>query len=1027
MADEVVRYEFEGDSSRLQQATQSAIDSLTLYEDTVKNIQSTINNLSSNINDMVDWMRLLSNEMKNMVSMSSTASDSFKDIRNASTQYAEAVRSATTAQQKNAKASSEADKAQQEHNNTATKSKNIFNSLYSSVVNVTGYLNKLKSTTKETSSSFDTLSGITETVTSAVKTLIGIDLASIFHKSAINAMDYIENLNLFNVAMGDSISQGKKFVSQVQEIYGLDPSNIMTYVGNFNQLASAIEMPAKTANTLATGMTKMSTDIASVFNMDVVDVINNMKSGMIGMTRAVTKYGMDIRTSTLQQTALSLGITDNVRNMSEANREGLRYITMVHQASNLSGDWAKTIESPSNQLRILKEQLSQLARAIGNLFLPSIAKVLPYINGFVMALREAITAVAEFFGFTQMDFGGTTSTIDKSTNAIKDMGTEADKTSKKLQSLKAPFDELNVIQEPSFSTKDTSPDISASSEMMDPAIAKAIEALNVPLENVRMKANQVRDALLEVFNLKGESFQNVLIKIKNALKGIWDIISTLAGKFNEALTYNGNGQQILNTFKGILSDIYDWFMRIIQDTKNWASKLNLEPIVSAFNGLLKAIRKLAEVIGNQLEQVYKNVLLPLGKWTIEKALPGIIKALTNALNWFSDHPDVITAIAGVAVAIGLIVGAVKTAISVITTISNVINVLQGVFTAVMTVTGASLGTILGVVAAIAAVAAVIAIVITHLDDIKAWFSKMKGTVETFVENAKDKFATFKASVKEAFKPITDFFTKIINKGKEIVNTVIGNIKIIVDKFIEIKNKLQEIFVALAKAFKYYVVDKLKDWWEKHIVAPLTSFYNTYLKPIVDKINDKVIKPIKEGFSNVIEDISDYFTQLKEDIVKAFNTVAKFVLKIFEKLGKAIANVFIGRINNIISFFEFLVNGIVAAINLLVKTANKVPGVNIQEVSKVKLGKISYLATGGVVTGPTQAMIGEGKYNEAVIPLGSSPQLNEMLDKFAEKVNQQPINVIVKIGDKDWDAFTYQSAQRGQYLVGSPIIGGNING
>lgn len=1025
MADEVVRYEFEGDSSRLQQATQSAIDSLTLYEDTVKNIQSTINNLSSSINDMVDWMRLLSNEMKNMVSMSSTASDSFKDIRNASTQYAEAVRSATTAQQANAKAAGEVDKAQQGNNNTAIKSKSVFTSFASSINKVSGYLDKLKSSTKETSAAFDTLSGIAETATVAVKTLMGIDLASIFNKSAINAMDYIENLNLFNVAMGDSVSQGKKFVSQIQEVYGLDPSNIMTYVGNFNQLASAIEMPAKTANTLATGMTKMSTDIASVFNMDVVDVINNMKSGMIGMTRAVTKYGMDIRTSTLQQTALSLGITDNVRNMSEANREGLRYITMVRQASNLSGDWAKTIESPSNQLRILKEQLSQLARAIGNLFLPSIAKVLPYINGFVMALREAITAVAEFFGFTQIDFGGTTSTIDKSTNAITDMGTEADKTAKKLQSLKAPFDELNVIQEPSSSTKDASPDANASSEMMDPAIAKAIDALNVPLENVRMKANKVRDALLEVFNLKGDTFQNVLTKIKAALKGIWDVLTTLAGKFTAALTYNGNGQQILNTFKGILADIYNWFMRIIQDTKDWASKLNLEPIVSAFNGLLQAIRKLAKVIGDQLEQVYKNVLLPFGKWTIEKALPDMIKALTNALNWFSDHPDIVAIITGVAIAIGLIVGAVKTAISVVTTISNIMNVLQGVFTAITVITGASLGTILGVVAAIAAVIAIITVVMTHLDDIKAWIKEMKTKISSFIDGIKDKFTSFKDSIKEAFEPVISFFSSIIDKCKEIVTVVIGNIKTVIDKFVEIKNKIQEIFQALSKAFKIYVVDNLVDWWNNHIIGPITSFYNTYLKPVVDTIKEKVIEPIKEGFSNVIEDISSYFTKLKEDIVTGCRAVLKFMLKIATKVAKGIANIFIGNINNIIGFFEFLINGIVAAVNLLVDVANKVPGVNISKISDISLTKISYLATGGVATGPTQAVLGEGKYDEAVIPLGNSPQLNEMLDKFAEKVNQQPINVTVKIGDKDWDAFTYKSAQRGQYLVGDPIIGGNI--
>lgn len=981
MADEVIYYAFEGDSSRLQKATQSAIDSLTLYESTVKNIESTLSSLTKSLNDSIDWIRLMSSEMKSMTKMASTASDAFKNVRSSSTQYAKALQSATAAQQKNAEAAGSNNKEVQQGGATATKAKNGYKLLFDSIGELSRGFNSLKGQAKESSNSFKELSSVATTVTSAVRTLVGIDIASIFEKSAMSAMDYIENLNLFNVAMGNSIGQGKQFVSQMQEVYGLDPSNIMTYVGNFNQLASAVEMPAEAATVLSTNMTKMATDVASVFNMDVVDVIDNMKSGMMGMSRAVTKYGMDIRTTTLQQTALSLGISDSVRDMSEANREGLRYITMVRQASNLSGDWAKTIESPSNQLRILKEQLTQLARAVGNLFLPSIAKMLPYINGFVMALREAITAIAEFFGFTTMDFGGTTSTIDKSTGAIEDMGTQADQTAKKLQALKAPFDELNVIQPP---TEDKSSSGSGgSSELMDPAIAKAIEALNVPLENVRMKANQVRDSLLSFFNLKGDSFQSLLTKVKTLLTNIKSVAVTLGKKIKEAFQFNNNGVTILNTIKGIFSDIYNWLLRIIQDTQDWANDLDLTPIVTSFSNLLAAIRNVASVIGDQLENAYRNVLLPLAKWTIEEALPTVINAIANALNWFAEHPDVGAIILGIAGAISFL----STTLSTVSTVIDVVSSAMSVLNTIMAVTELSLGAVLGwillIVAAVAAVIAVIILVINHLDEIKAWF-----------KDVKDKFTTFITNVK---KKLTNLLQPFIDKFLEVKDTVTYNIKVVVDKFKEINDKLTKAFKALWNYFKKTVIDPLVNWFKQKILPVLTAFYKTYIKPIVDKI------------------------------VKGLKWVKDKISKGFKLLITAIANVAIDAINGLITSIESFVNAIVKGVNLIIKAANKVlPGEEaIELVKEVTLKKVPRMATGGVVTGPTQAVIGEGKYNEAVIPLGNSPQMEEMLDRFADKVNGQTTDVNVYIGGKKWDAEVYKASQRGEKEVGLTPLGGAV--
>lgn len=976
MAEELIQYNFEGDSSGLQQATQQAINALDSYQQKVNDTRDTLNEFMSIMREIADNIRYLCQVTTAMATMMASTNTVFVNVKDSSTQYANALRSVTAAIGRTNSASEETVSSNQ---NVEKSNKKIADSF----IELRGHLNTLKEAFGRTSSEglqfSSALQGIESAAISAVtalKTFIGVDIAGTLKDSIKESMNYVENLNLFNVAMGESIDKGNAFVDKIQEVYGMDPSNIMTYVGNFNQLASAIEMPSEAASDLSLGMTRLTNDLASLFNMDVSTVAANMKSGLIGMTRAVTKYGMDIRTSTLQQTALSLGITENVKNMSEANREGLRYITMVRQASNVSGDWAKTIESPANQIRILKEQLTQLARAIGNLFLPALTKVLPYINGFIMAIRTAIQAIAEFFGFEGLDFGGSTSTIDKSTGAIESMGEAADETKKKIKQLQAPFDKLNVIQANTDSSKDTGVD---TSEYMDPAIAKAISALNVPLENIKMKANRVRDALLEWMNLDGGSFKRALEKIKALIEGVKNIAVTLKDKLKTALEVDGNGAAILDTFKGILSDIYDWIMLIVKDTQEWASNLDLAPLVGAFRNLFEAVRNLASVIGDKLEGLYRNVMLPLAKWTIEKGLPAIINALAGALNWFAEHPNLGAVIVGIATAIALVIKFLVALPAIIATVQAAIEAI-GIVIELVGVAG--LGWIAVAVAAIAALIAIIIIVVTHLDEIKAWFAEMKAKLKPFFDAIKAGIA----NVYNFFKPLIDTVKNVILKVVEIFKTVWSNAVKVIKKVIEINKKLWEIFTALAGAFYKYVLAP--------IISKIKEFFNTYIKPALRLINTYLIQPL--------------FKKISATVTNIVNTI-------------------IWAINNAIGFVEWLINCAVWAVNLLVKAANKVPGVDIDYVSQVSLGRISYLAQGGVITQPTQAIIGEGTHDEAVIPLGNSPQIDDMLDRFANKVSERPVEVRVQIGDSEWDAFTYRSAKRGESIVGKPILGGATRG
>ena len=355
---------------------------------------------------------------------------------------------------------------------------------------------------------------ITKKVQKAASSVAGIFTGKQFSKAVKESISYVENLNLFTVAMGEAYDESLKFVDAMAELYGMDPSSLMRYAGNFYQLADAISMPEEAAASLSLGLTKATNDIASLFNMPVETVFEDLSSGMQGMSRAVRKYGMDIRTTTLQQTALTLGITQQVEQMSEANRMGLRFITMMHQARNASGDFAHNIEQPANQLRIFKEQMSQLGRAIGDFFIAPLKVALQYINGFVMALRMVLQFIGSIFGVLNA-FGGRDSgvddigqSLDNVASGIGGVGGAAKDATKELKKMLAPFDELNLLQDPNIDLGGAGgggaggglEDLGA----LDPAILSAIEEMQWKLDEVEMKAVKVRNAILAFLGFKVE-------------------------------------------------------------------------------------------------------------------------------------------------------------------------------------------------------------------------------------------------------------------------------------------------------------------------------------------------------------------------------------------------------------------------------------------------------------------------------------------------------------------------------------------
>ena len=165
--------------------------------------------------------------------------------------------------------------------------------------------------------------------------------------------------------------------------------------------------------------------------------------------------------------------------------------------------------------------------------------------------------------------------------------------------------------------------------------------------------------------------------------------------------------------------------------------------------------------------------------------------------------------------------------------------------------------------------------------------------------------------------------------------------------------------------------------------------------------------------------------LGNGIIGVLESALNFCIGLVNSFLSVVVGGFKGLINGLGDLIEGLAGFLGFDIDLSVNWS-------IPQISKLSIPRIPTvaLATGGVVTGPTQALIGEGKYSEAVIPLDDSPQMQELINKIVEAIdkddpNPQPVEVRVFIGDKEYDAYTYKASERGKKIVGKqPVkIGG----
>ena len=258
--------------------------------------------------------------------------------------------------------------------------------------------------------------------------------------------DYIENLNLFHASLGDFAGEAQKYAEQVGEIMGIDPGEWMRNQGVFMTLATGFGVVSDRAYKMSKNLTQLGYDLSSFFNLSVEESMLKLQSGLAGALEPLRRIGFDLSQARLQQEAYTLGITKKISAMTQAEKAELRYHAILSQVTIAQGDMARTLNAPANQLRILKAQVVQAGRAIGNIFIPMLNAILPYAIAVVKVIRLVAESIAKLFGFElpKVDYSGLENMAGGAED-VSDALDNASKSAKKLQQYTMGFDELNVI------------------------------------------------------------------------------------------------------------------------------------------------------------------------------------------------------------------------------------------------------------------------------------------------------------------------------------------------------------------------------------------------------------------------------------------------------------------------------------------------------------------------------------------------------------------------------------------------------
>ena len=811
-------------------------------------------------------------------------------------------------------------------------------------------------------------------VSSAFKKLktgiVALGIGKVIKDSISSGMDAIESDSLFDTSLGKSADAVRSWSEQMAGALGLSDVAMRKNTGVVYNMTSSMGVAEENALKMSKGISLLSEDMASFYNLDSAEAFNKLRAGLTGETEPLKALGILVDENTVKQVAYSEGIAENGAELTQQQKVMARYVAILKQTGNAQGDLARTINSPSNQLRILKQQVQNLGIAFSKFLMPVVQAVLPWITAFAKVVTQALVALeplankfAEFLGVADDSANEETKKVADNVGGLSGDYDKATKSAKKLKQSLAGFDEMNVLQDNSSDSADASGgaiggDLGFNLDEYDAHLDWIEGGTNEIAEKIKTTFSKVGEVIKKAWNSEPvQAFKNLAITYGGF---VWDYYSTLGGDLiNNAKTTWGN---ISGNVATAISNTNTLYTQMWTDIANGIDTWG-QPIIDGVSGLFNSIW--ADAIDPALQLVsqmwadWTGILVELWNEHGQPLIDNIGQFVVNVIGLFQKIWD---------------------------------NILEPIVKPFLKALSDTWDKYLKPL-----VKTIGDFVLTFVNGALEIYNKfISPIIMWIIERLKPTFEFIGNIVSTVFQYIVGYISSVING---IIGYFTGLIDFIVGVFTGDWGKawdgIKKMFSSVWNAIK----DVAGVAWDaiKGIFSAVKQFF-------VSKWED-----IKGVFSSVATWFSGIFSKAWDGIKSAFSKVKSFftdiwdtIKGIFSKVGSVIADAISGAVkkavNTVLSLAIKIINGFISAINLAIGVINLIPGVDIKKLDKMEVPK---LARGGIIDKPTVAMVGEaGK--EAVMPLErNTGWIDQLASKLGDKIGgaNGNIKLIVKLGEE----------------------------
>lgn len=450
-------------------------------------------------------------------------------------------------------------------------------------------------------------SGVTSAFSKLKQGIVALGIGKVIADSISLGMDAIESDNLFEVSMGNMADSVREWSEEVGHALGLNATEMRKNVGTIYNMTTSMGLAGDNALKMSKGVTLLANDMASFYNLSTEEAFNKINAGLTGETEPLKRLGILVDENTIKQVAYQQGIAETGTELTQQQKVLARYVAILQQTGNAQGDLARTLDSPSNQLRQLKSQVQQLGITFGSFFMPILQSVIPYITAFVNVISYALNSLSKFLGLKSTSASSETAKISSNIGSVGSGLDDANKSAKKLKKTMAGFDEMNVLQD---TASDTGGSAGAGATGGD--VGFELGEYNAGLDQINSRVDDITANMINAFKKVGEFAKTIwetepvqvfVGAVESQFKFLYDLVANLGTNIwtNLQTTWT-NVEGDVSSLTSNMSTLWTNFWTDIQTgVETWG-----QPIIDGVTGVFNSI---------WTDAVDPAIQLIVGAWT----------------------------------------------------------------------------------------------------------------------------------------------------------------------------------------------------------------------------------------------------------------------------------------------------------------------------------------------------------------------------------------------------------------------------